>query len=82
MMSAEATIRLEHRFDLLRQIISDYRVRLQAMEEEVIHLFSSNQLSAISQKMYEKQQIETFIDQLEEFVEVWEAVADMGIDQR
>ncbi|MET3287972.1 hypothetical protein EDM56_13370 [Brevibacillus fluminis] len=79
MSQLEAMIRLEERFVLLRQIIQDYRGRLAFMDEEVIRLFSTNQLSAISSQIAEKQRIERMIQQLEAFVSHYEPLADAGI---
>lgn len=79
MSQPEAMIRLEKRFVLLRQIIQDYRGRLAFMDEEVIRLFSTNQLSAISHQIAEKQRIERMIQHLEGFVSHWEPLADVGI---
>lgn len=80
MSQLEATILLEERFVLLRQIIQDYRGRLGFMDEEVIRLFATNQLSAISLQIAEKQRIERMIQQLEAFVSYWEPLADAGIN--
>jgi hypothetical protein len=74
-----AMIRFEHRFALLREIIAGYRIRLQDMEREVVELFESNQLSAISECMSEKQRIVSLIQRLEQFVNKWEAAQEMGI---
>jgi len=79
MSQQKAMIRLEHRFDLLREIIAGYRMRLQEMEQEVVELFAANQLSAISSCMSEKQQIVRLIQRLEQFVEHWEAAQESGI---
>lgn len=79
MSQLEAMIRVEERFVLLRQIIQDYQGRLAFMDEEVIRLFSTNQLSAISHQIAEKQRIERMIQQLESFVSYYEPLADAGI---
>lgn len=74
-----ATIRLEQRFALLREIIAGYRIRLQEMEQEVVELFTKNQLSAISACMSEKQRIVTLMNRLEQFIIYWESNGDVGI---
>ena len=75
----EATIRLEQRFVLLREIIACYRIRLQRMEQEVVELFAENQLSAISACMREKQRIVWRIARLEQFVQQYETTNEAGI---
>lgn len=79
MSKQEATIRLEQRFALLREVIASYRIRLHKMEQEVVELFAANQLSAISACMSEKQRIVSRITRLEQFVRQWEAENDAGI---
>jgi hypothetical protein len=79
MSEFEAMTRFEHRFGLLREIIAGYRIRLQEMEREVVELFESNQLSAISECMNEKQRIVSLIQRLEQFVNKWEAAQELGI---
>ncbi|WNC13185.1 hypothetical protein [Brevibacillus brevis] len=79
MSKAEATIRLEDRFALLRGVIAGYRIRLQEMEREVVQLFTTNQLSAISACMGEKQRIVRLMNRLEQFVAQWENNGDVGI---
>lgn len=74
-----ATIRLEQRFALLREIIAGYRIRLQEMEQEVVELFATNQLAAISACMSEKQRIVTLMNRLEQFIIYWEGNSDVGI---
>lgn len=80
MSEIQAIIRLESRFTLLREIVAGYRIRLQEMEAEVVQLFASNQLDAISERMEEKQQISMLIQKLEHFINRWEALADFTID--
>jgi hypothetical protein len=80
MSTVETSIRLEQRFNLLREIIANYRIRLKIMEEQVVQLFASNQLSAISESIREKQRIERRLQKLEQFVAHWEPLADMSID--
>jgi hypothetical protein len=72
-------IRLEQRFVLLREVIAGYRIQLQKMEQEVVELFATNQLSAISACMSERQRIVSLMNRLEQFVRKWEAGADAGI---
>jgi hypothetical protein len=79
MSKLEATIRLEQRFALLREVIAGYRIRLQEMEQEVVQLFTSNQLSAISACMSEKQRIVRLMNRLEQFIVHWESNSDVGI---
>ncbi|MGN7471593.1 hypothetical protein [Brevibacillus sp. SAFN-007a] len=79
MSKLEATIRLEQRFDLLRDVIASYRIRLQDMEQEVVELFAANQLSAISACMSEKQRIVRLMNRLELFISQWEGNSDVGI---
>ncbi|MED1792964.1 hypothetical protein [Brevibacillus nitrificans] len=79
MSKLEATIRLEQRFALLREVIASYRIRLQEMEQEVVQLFSTNQLSAISACMGEKQRIVRLMNRLEQFIQEWENNSDVGI---
>ncbi|MDR7316543.1 MULTISPECIES: hypothetical protein [Brevibacillus] len=79
MSKLEATIRLEQRFALLREVIASYRIRLQEMEQEVVQLFSTNQLSAISACMGEKQRIVRLMNRLEQFIHQWENNSDVGI---
>ncbi|EJL41921.1 hypothetical protein BAG01nite_13590 [Brevibacillus agri] len=79
MSKLEATIRLEQRFDLLRDVIASYRIRLQDMEQEVVELFAANQLSAISACMSEKQRIVRLMNRLELFISQWEGKSDVGI---
>ncbi|GED33288.1 hypothetical protein [Brevibacillus centrosporus] len=79
MSKLEATIRLEQRFALLREVIASYRIRLQEMEQEVVQLFSTNQLSAISACMGEKQRIVRLMNRLEQFIHQWENNGDVGI---
>jgi hypothetical protein len=79
MSKHEGTIRLEQRFALLRDIIASYRIRLQEMEREVVELFTSNQLSAISACMGEKQRIVSLMNRLEQFIVQWERNGDAGI---
>ena len=79
MSKLEAMIRLEQRFDLLRDIIASYRIRLQDMEREVVELFAANQLSAISTCMSEKQRIVRLMNRLELFISQWEGNGDVGI---
>jgi len=74
-----ATIRLEQRFALLREVIAGYRIRLQEMEQEVVELFTANQLSAISACMGEKQRIVRLMNRLEQFIGHWESNGDVGI---
>ncbi|RNB77725.1 hypothetical protein [Brevibacillus panacihumi] len=79
MSNQGATIRLEQRFALLREIVACYRIRLEVMEQEVVELFTANQLTAISACMSEKQRIQTRINRLETFIEQWEQRGDVGI---
>lgn len=80
MTQIKAPIRLEYRFALMREIVANYRIRLKEMEDEVVQLFDSNQLAAISECVEEKQRISTLIQRLEQFIHRWEALADMSID--
>lgn len=80
MSQTKAPIRLEYRFALLREIVANYRIRLKEMEEEVVQLFDSNQLTAISECMDEKERISVLIGRLEHFINKWEALAEMSID--
>lgn len=80
MNNGERVIRLEERFVLLHEIITLYRSRLHAMEQEVIQLFTSDQLSEISARMAEKQRITRLVRQLEQFVKRWEDVESTGIE--
>jgi|GEM_PF-660254 len=80
MSNGERVIRLEERFVLLHEIITLYRSRLNAMEQEVIQLFASDQLSEISARMAEKQRITRLVRQLEQFVNRWEDVESTSID--
>lgn len=79
MSKLEATIRLEQRFALLREVIASYRIRLQEMEQEVVQLFTTNQLSAISACMGEKQRIVRLMNRLEQFINQWEHSGEVGI---
>lgn len=79
MSTIEPTIRLEQRFALLREVIARYRIRLQEMEQEVVQLFATNQLSAISACMGEKQRIVRLMNRLEQFIIQWENSGDVGI---
>lgn len=80
MSKLEATIRLEQRFAILREVIAGYRIRLQEMEQEVVELFTANQLSAISACMGEKQRIVRLMNRLEQFIVQWESNnTDVGI---
>lgn len=72
-------IRFEQRFALLREVIAGYRIQLQKMEQEVVELFATNQLSAISACMSERQRIVSLMNRLEQFVRKWESGADTGI---
>lgn len=74
-----AMIRFEQRFALLREIIASYRIRLQEMEQEVVELFATNQLTAISACMSEKQRIVLLMNRLEQFIDQWERSSDVGI---
>lgn len=74
-----AMIRFEQRFTLLREIIASYRIRLQEMEKEVVELFATNQLTAISACMSEKQRIVLLMNRLEQFIDQWERSSDVGI---
>ncbi|CAM3528739.1 MULTISPECIES: hypothetical protein [Brevibacillus] len=74
-----AMIRFEQRFVLLREIIASYRIRLQEMEQEVVELFATNQLTAISACMSEKQRIVLLMNRLEQFIDQWERSRDVGI---
>ncbi|QQE75639.1 hypothetical protein KDJ56_06755 [Brevibacillus composti] len=79
MSNLEAKIRLEVRFDLLREVITSYRMRLQEMEVEVVELFAANQLSAISECMREQERISRLIRKLERFILEWETAETTGI---
>ncbi|MFD2369286.1 hypothetical protein ACFSO0_04735 [Brevibacillus sp. GCM10020057] len=79
MSTDEATIRLEQRFALLREVIASYRIRLQEMEQEVVQLFATNQLPAISACMDEKQRIVRLMNRLEKFIIQWEHNGEVGI---
>jgi intracellular sulfur oxidation DsrE/DsrF family protein len=76
----QSLIRLEHRFAILHEVIADYRSRLQRMEAEVVELFASNQISAISERIQEKQRIVRLVQKLEQFVACWESVEHTAID--
>lgn len=80
MTTQEISIQLEQRFNLLREVIRMYRYRLVQMEQEVVDLFATNQLTAISTCIMEKQQIEQRVQKLESFIQHWEPLADMKID--
>ena len=75
-----SSIRLEDRFDILHEIIRDYRLQLARMEAEVVELFAGNHLSAISERIQEKQRITDLVGKLEKFVAYWESVELTGID--
>lgn len=80
MNHTESSIRLEQRFAILHEIIGDYRSQLARMEAEVVELFAGNHLSAISERIQEKQRIITLVQKLEQFVAHWESVEHTGID--
>lgn len=80
MSQEEFSIRIDQRFDILREVIADYRLQVQKMESEVVELFASDQLSAISERIREKQRIVRLIQHLEQFVDYWEAASDSSID--
>lgn len=80
MITQEDSIQLDQRFDLLREVITEYRARLLMMEQRVVELFTENQLSLISEFILEKKRIEERISKLETFVDYWEPLADMSID--
>lgn len=80
MSQVESSIRLEQRFAILHEIIRDYRSQLVKMEAEVVELFAGNQLSAISERIQEKQRITNLVQKLEQFVAHWESVEQTGID--
>ncbi|USG67283.1 hypothetical protein NDK47_08415 [Brevibacillus ruminantium] len=79
MSDLEAKIRLEVRFDLLREVIASYRMRLQEMEVEVVELFAANQLPAIADCISEQQRISRLIRNLERFISEWESADATGI---
>ncbi|WP_232698202.1 hypothetical protein [Brevibacillus daliensis] len=79
-MNREEPICIEMRFDLIRKIISDYQALLKHMETEVVELFATNQLEAISICLEEKKRVEVVIIKLQHFVDKWEARSEMGID--
>ncbi|MGD8189762.1 hypothetical protein ACQCN2_07250 [Brevibacillus ginsengisoli] len=64
----------------MREVVQMYRLRLVQMEQEVVELFATNQLQAISTCIMEKQRIEQRVQKLEVFIEHWEPLADMKID--
>ncbi|GAA4703273.1 hypothetical protein [Brevibacillus fulvus] len=80
MNETEAIIKLEHRFDLLREVVASYRIRLEHMEAEVVQWFAANQLSEISRCIQEKQKIMLRIEKLEKFIKKWEANAELTIE--
>lgn len=80
MTTEQISIQLEQRFNLLREVIQMYQLRLSQMEKEVVNLFATNQLDAISACILEKQRIEQRVQKLTGFVEHWEPLADMKID--
>ncbi|MGC5326695.1 hypothetical protein [Brevibacillus sp. SYSU BS000544] len=80
MIIQENSIQLDQRFERLREVIAAYRMRLTLMEQQVVELFSENQLSRISEYILEKKRIEERIQKLQSFVDHWEPLADMSID--
>ncbi len=80
MTTQEISIPLEQRFNLLREVIDLYRMQLAQMEQQVVDLFATNQLAAISACILEKQRIEQRVQKLEGFLAHWEPLADMKID--
>lgn len=80
MIIHENSIQLDQRFERLREVIEAYRMRLSHMEQQVVELFSENQLSRISEYILEKKRIEERIQKLQSFVDYWEPLADMSID--
>lgn len=80
MIIHENSIQLDQRFERLREVIAAYRMRLTHMEQQVVELFTENQLSLISEYILEKKRIEERIQKLQAFVDYWEPLADMSID--